>query len=175
MKTNFERGQLNAQDDLNENFKEIEAALADDTFGISLSGGGLDKEAIMDGLTLRWGDIFSVDNERSRMNELFVISEDKKTLTILSDCLLRFDGRFRCQTTNGSFYAYLGMRVNGGGDVRVAGIAGNINWRNDISWHEIREFKANDKVTLVLGTNYKVTAGDAWGVDFVHISEVLKA
>ena len=149
--------------------------IAKEMFGISLSGGGLDGEKISDGTTLRWGNVHSYDNERSKTNDFFTISSDKKTLTILKDCCLRFDGNFRCQTTTGSFYAYLGMRVNGGGDKRVAGVAGTLNWRNDIGWHDARNFKTGDKVTLVLGTNYKVDSGNAWGVDFVHIQEVIRA
>ncbi|EME8243698.1 hypothetical protein LBW08_001841, partial [Enterococcus faecium] len=56
--------------------------IAKEMFGISLSGGGLDHEKISDGTTLRWGNVHSYDNERSKKNDFFTISSDKKTLTI---------------------------------------------------------------------------------------------
>lgn len=149
--------------------------LAQENFGITLQGGLLDGVSVADGTTLNWGKVYAYDNQRSKTNDLFTISEDTKTLTILKDCALRFIGKFTCQTNQAAYYAYLGMRVNGGSDWRVAGIAGNLNWRNDVGWTVTRGFKAGDRVTLVTGTNYTSTSVNAWGVDAVYIKEVIRA
>lgn len=109
------------------------------------------------------------------MNDLFTISEDAKSLTILKSCALQFIGKFTCQTNNASYYAYLGMRVNGASDWRVAGIGGTLNWRNDVGWFCVREFNVGDVVTLVTGTNYTTDSVNAWGVDQVYIREILTA
>lgn len=67
------------------------------------------------------------------------------------------------------------MRVNGASDWRVAGIAGPLNWRNDVGWFMARKFNAGDRVTLVTETNFTTSSVNAWGVDQVYIKEVLTA
>lgn len=150
-------------------------SLAQEVFGVTLHGGKLEGVPVKDGTILNWGEPYSYDNERSKSNDLFTVSEDTKTLTILKDCTLQFIGKFTCQTNHADYYAYLGMRVNGGNDWRAAGIGGNLNWRNDVGWIMVREFKTGDEVTLVTGTNYSTDSVNAWGVDQVYIKEVIRA
>lgn len=147
--------------------------ISTEKFGVSLTGGQLSGVPVSDGTVLNWGRPYAYDNERSKTNDLFTISEDTKTLTILKNCALQFVGKFTCQTNNASYYAYLGMRVNGASDWRVAGIGGDLNWRNDVGWFCVRKFNAGDRVTLVTGTNYKTDSVNAWGVDQVYIREIL--
>ncbi|MGH1757316.1 BppU family phage baseplate upper protein [Enterococcus hirae] len=149
--------------------------LAKETFGITLTGGQLGRVEVKDGTILKWGTPYSYDNERSRNNDLFTISSDLKTMTILKDCTLQFNGKFCCQTGDSKYYAYLEIAVNGGSKWRAAGIAGSLNWRNDVGWFMVRKFNAGDKVTLVTGTNYTSSSVNAWGVDQVHIQEVIRA
>ncbi|PJK26568.1 hypothetical protein CV769_04350 [Enterococcus mundtii] len=149
--------------------------ISTEKFGISLTGGQLSGVSVSDGTVLNWGRPYAYDNERSKTNDLFTISEDTKTLTILRNCALQFVGKFTCQTNNASYYAYLGMRVNGASDWRVAGIGGDLNWRNDVGWFCVRKFNAGDRVTLVTGTNYKTDSVNAWGVDQVYIREILSS
>lgn len=149
--------------------------LAKETFGLTLTGGQLGGVEVKDGTVLKWGTTYSYDNERSRNNDLFTISSDNKTMTILKECTLQFNGKFTCQTGNALYYAYLKMYVNGSNDWRAAGIAGELNWRNDVGWFMVRKFNAGDKVTLVTETNYTSSSVSAWGVDQLHIQEVIKA
>nr|WP_260697404.1 hypothetical protein [Enterococcus mundtii] len=149
--------------------------ISTEKFGVSLTGGQLTGVPVSDGTVLNWGRPYAYDNERSKMNDLFTISEDAKSLTILKSCALQFIGKFTCQTNNASYYAYLGMRVNGASDWRVAGIGGTLNWRNDVGWFCVREFNVGDVVTLVTGTNYTTDSVNAWGVDQVYIREILTA
>lgn len=149
--------------------------ISTEKFGVSLTGGQLTGVPVSDGTVLNWGRPYAYDNERSKMNDLFTISEDTKSLTILKSCALQFIGKFTCQTNNASYYAYLGMRVNGASDWRVAGIGGTLNWRNDVGWFCVRKFNVGDVVTLVTGTNYTTDSVNAWGVDQVYIREILTA
>lgn len=149
--------------------------LAKETFGITLTGGQLGGVEVKDGTILKWGIPYSYDNERSRNNDLFTISSDLKTMTILKECTLQFNGKFICQTGDAKYYAYLEIAVNGSDKWRAAGIAGSLNWRNDVGWFMVRKFMVGDKVTLVTGTNYTSSSVNAWGVDQVHIQEVIKA
>lgn len=149
--------------------------LAKETFGVTLTGGQLGGVEVKDGTILKWGTPYSYDNERSRNNDLFTISSDLKTMTILKECTLQFNGKFTCQTGDAKYYAYLEIAVNGSSKWRAAGIAGSVNWRNDVGWFMVRKFNAGDKVTLVTGTNYKSDSVNAWGVDQLHIQEVIKA
>ncbi|MFB8500181.1 hypothetical protein ACFC5Q_04775 [Enterococcus hirae] len=149
--------------------------LAKETFGITLTGGQLGGVEVKDGTILKWGTPYSYDNERSKDNDLFTISSDLKTMTILKGCTLQFNGKFTCQTGDAKYYAYLEIAVNGSGKWRAAGIAGSLNWRNDVGWFMVRKFNAGDKVTLVTGTNYTSSSVNAWGVDQLHIQEVIKA
>lgn len=149
--------------------------LAKETFGITLTGGQLGGVEVKDGTILKWGTPYSYDNERSRNNDLFTISSDLKTMTILKECTLQFNGKFTCQTGDAKYYAYLEIAVNGSSKWRAAGIAGSVNWRNDVGWFMVRKFNVGDKVTLVTGTNYKSDSVNAWGVDQLHIQEVIKA
>ncbi|MFL0441610.1 BppU family phage baseplate upper protein [Enterococcus pernyi] len=149
--------------------------ISTETFGISLIGGRLTGVPVSDGTVLNWGSPYAYDNERSKTNDLFTLSEDNKTLTILKNCALQFVGKFTCQTNDASYYAYLGMRVNGASDWRVAGIAGSLNWRNDVGWFCVRKFNAGERVTLVTETNFTTASVNNWGVDQVYIKEVLAA
>ncbi|MGM0189694.1 BppU family phage baseplate upper protein [Enterococcus sp. AZ147] len=149
--------------------------ISTETFGISLIGGRLVGVPVSDGTVLNWGNPYAYDNERSKTNDLFTLSEDNKTLTILKNCALQFVGKFTCQTNDASYYAYLGMRVNGASDWRVAGIAGSLNWRNDVGWFCVRKFNAGERVTLVTETNFTTASVNNWGVDQVYIKEVLAA
>jgi len=149
--------------------------IARETFGITLTGGQLGGVEVKDGTILKWGTPYSYDNERSRNNDLFTISSDLKTMTILKECTLQFNGKFTCQTNSSNYYAYLEIAVNGSGKWRAAGVAGSVNWRNDVGWFMVRKFNVGDKVTLVTGTNYKSDSVNAWGVDQLHIQEVIKA
>ncbi|WP_430604141.1 hypothetical protein IGJ19_002419 [Enterococcus sp. DIV1368b] len=142
-------------------------------FGISLIGGRLVGVPVSNNTILNWGNPYAYDNERSKTNDLFTLSEDNKTLTILKNCALQFVGKFTCQTNDASYYAYLGMRVNGASDWRVAGIAGTLNWRNDVGWFCVRKFNAGERVTLVTETNFTTASVNNWGVDQVYIKEVL--
>jgi len=149
--------------------------LAKETFGITLTGGQLRGVEVRDGTILKWGTPYSYDNERSRNNDLFTTSSDLKTMTILKECTLQFNGKFICQTGDAKYYAYLEIAVNGGNRWRAAGIAGSLSWRNDVGWFMVRKFNAGDNVTLVTGTNYTSSSVNAWGVDQLHIQEVIKA
>jgi len=147
--------------------------ISTEKFGISLIGGRLIGVPVSNGTVLNWGSPYAYDNERSKTNDLFTLSEDNKTLTILKNCALQFVGKFTCQTNDASYYAYLGMRVNGASDWRVAGIAGTLNWRNDVGWFCVRKFNAGERVTLVTETNFTTASVNNWGVDQVYIKEVL--
>ncbi|EOH59322.1 BppU family phage baseplate upper protein [Enterococcus mundtii] len=147
--------------------------ISTEKFGISLTGGQLSGVPVSDGTVLNWGRPYAYDNNRSKNNNFFSLSEDTKSLTILKNCALQFVGKFTCQTNNASYYAYLGMRVNGASDWRVAGIGGTLNWRNDVGWFCVRKFNVGDVVTLVTGTNYTTDSVNAWGVDQVYIREIL--
>ncbi|EYT94405.1 hypothetical protein AK89_13890, partial [Enterococcus mundtii CRL35] len=147
--------------------------ISTEKLGISLIGGRLTGVPVSNGTVLNWGSPYAYDNERSKMNDLFTLSEDNKTLTILKNCALQFVGKFTCQTNDASYYAYLGMRVNGASDWRVAGIAGTLNWRNDVGWFCVRKFNAGERVTLVTETNFTTASVNNWGVDQVYIKEVL--
>ncbi|EME8213708.1 hypothetical protein LT317_002517 [Enterococcus faecium] len=149
--------------------------IAKETFGITLTGGQLGRVEVKEGTILKWGTPYSYDNERSRNNDLFTISSDLKTMTILKECTLQFNGKFTCQTGDAKYYAYLDIAVNGSGKWRAAGVAGSLNWRNDVGWFMVRKFNAGDKVTLVTGTNYTSSSVNAWGVDQLYIKEVIKA
>ena len=149
--------------------------LAKETFGITLTGGQLSGVELKEGTILKWGTPYSYDNERSRNNDLFTISSNLKTLTILKECTLQFIGKFTCQTNSSNYYAYLELAINGGDKWRAAGVAGSLNWRNDVGWFMVRKFMIGDKVTLITGTNYTSSSVNAWGVDQVHIQEVIKA
>jgi len=147
--------------------------ISTEKFGISLIGGRLVGVPVSNNTVLNWGNPYAYDNERSKTNDLFTLSEDNKTLTILKNCALQFVGKFTCQTNNASYYAYLGMRVNGASDWRVAGIGGALNWRNDVGWFCVRKFNAGERVTLVTETNFTTDSVNNWGVDQVYIKEVL--
>lgn len=147
--------------------------ISTEKFGISLIGGRLVGVPVSNGTVLNWGNPYAYDNERSKTNDLFTLSEDNKTLTILKNCALQFVGKFTCQTNDDSYHAYLGMRVNGASDWRVAGIAGSLNWRNDVGWFCVRKFNAGEHVTLVTETNFTTASVNNWGVDQVYIKEVL--
>ncbi|WP_242543243.1 BppU family phage baseplate upper protein [Candidatus Enterococcus mangumiae] len=149
--------------------------IATEKFGISLTGGLLSGVPIAEWTALNWGSIFAYDNERSKTNDVFTISQDTKTLTILKNCTLQLAGTFTCQTDNSNFYAYLIILVNGANRYRLAGVAGGLNWRNDIGWIATRQFKAGDVLTLVTSTNVKSESISAWGVDQVYIREVITA
>ena len=149
--------------------------ISTETFGISLIGGRLIGVPVSNNTVLNWGNPYAYDNERSKTNDLFTLSEDNKTLTILKNCALQFVGKFTCQTNDASYFAYLGMRVNGASDWRVAGIAGSLNWRNDVGWFCVRKFNAGERVTLVTETNFTTSSVNNWGVDQVYIKEVLTA
>jgi len=149
--------------------------ISTEKFGISLIGGRLVGVPVSNNTVLNWGNPYAYDNERSKLNDLFTLSEDNKTLTILKNCALQFVGKFTCQTNNASYYAYLGMRVNGASDWRVSGIGGALNWRNDVGWFCVRKFNAGDRVTLVTETNFTTDSVNSWGVDQVYINEVLAA
>lgn len=147
--------------------------IATEHFGVMLTGGMLQGVPVAEGTTLKWGNVHSVDNERSKINDLFTISSDNKTLTILRDCSLQISGKFTCQTDNGSYYAYLDFLVNGGSKARAAGIAGNLNWRNDVGFIFARKHKAGDVLTIMTGTNYTSSSVNAWGVDQLYIKELV--
>jgi len=149
--------------------------ISTEKFGISLTGGLLSGVPIAEWTALNWGSIFAYDNERSKTNDVFTISQDTKTLTILKNCTLQLAGTFTCQTDNSNFYAYLIILVNGANRYRLAGVAGGLNWRNDIGWIATRQFKAGDVLTLVTSTNVKSESISAWGVDQVYIREVITA
>lgn len=149
--------------------------ISTEKFGISLTGGLLVGVPIAEWTALNWGSIFAYDNERSKTNDVFTISQDTKTLTILKNCTLQLAGNFTCQTDNSNFYAYLIILVNGANRYRLAGVAGGLNWRNDIGWIATRQFKAGDVLTLVTSTNVKSESISAWGVDQVYIREVITA
>ncbi|WP_238046412.1 BppU family phage baseplate upper protein [Enterococcus mundtii] len=149
--------------------------ISTEKFGISLTGGLLAGVPIAEWTALNWGSIFAYDNERSKTNDVFTISQDTKTLTILKNCTLQLAGTFTCQTDNSNFYAYLIILVNGANRYRLAGVAGGLNWRNDIGWIATRQFKAGDVLTLVTSTNVKSESISAWGVDQVYIREVITA
>lgn len=149
--------------------------VAQETLGFTCSDGGYDGVDRADGTTLRWGRIVGYDNQytKDHFSEFFELSEDQKTLTVKQNLRLQFHGNFSSQTANGNYYSYLGIRQNGGSDKRVAGIAGTVNWRNDVGWHTVMDVKADTKLTAVLGTNYAVANANHFGVDFCHISTVL--
>ena len=76
MKTNFERGQLNAQDDLNTNFTEIEAFInTPKPSEIYLSEGEEGSNAT-EGYRYRLGPIFAKANSQSLSDLPFTISAD---------------------------------------------------------------------------------------------------
>ncbi|PTO42296.1 BppU family phage baseplate upper protein [Enterococcus mundtii] len=150
-------------------------ALAKETFGATYDGGQISGVTLTDPYVLPWGNVRAYDNERSKYNDIFTTAPDRRSITILKDCTLQFIGKFTCQTGNGSFYAYLGMKVNGGADWRMAGMAGTLNWRNDVGFFMVRGFKAGDVVTLSTSTNYTTSPVPAWGVDHMYIKEVISA
>lgn len=142
-------------------------------FGVSISGGLMEGVNRVDGTTLTIGTIISYDNTHSKTNDLFNISSDQKTMTILRDCTLFFTGMFVSQTSSGSYYSVMRQFINGVNDLRLCGIAGTVNWRNDCGFSVTRSFKQGDKITFVLGTNYTNASAEAFGISQLHIQEVL--
>lgn len=142
-------------------------------FGVSISGGLMEGVNRVDGTTLTIGTIISYDNTHSKTNDLFNISSDQKTMTILRDCTLFFTGMFVSQTSSGSYYSVMRQFINGVNDLRLCGIAGTVNWRNDCGFSATRSFLQGDKITFVLGTNYTNASAEAFGISQLHIQEVL--
>ena len=107
MKTNFERGQLNAQDDLNLNFKEIEEFMTKEPPFEAYFGTGPDESDISSGYTYVLGPLVGTDLGHSQSNLPFVISADKTSITFTREATIsiistpKFHG-----SSGGTDYAY---------------------------------------------------------------------
>ena len=110
MKTNFERGQVNAQDDLNTNFTEIEAFInTPKPSEIYLSEGEEGSNAT-EGYRYRLGPIFAKANSQSLSDLPFTISADRTTITVLRDTVLNFSGVVKFHGAGCTDYAYCRLR-----------------------------------------------------------------
>lgn len=107
MKTNFERGQLNAQDDLNLNFKEIEKFMTKEPPFEAYFGTGPDGTDISSGYTYVLGPLVGTDFGHSQSNLPFVISADNTSITFTREAAINIIGTFKFHgSSGGTDYAY---------------------------------------------------------------------
>ena len=107
MKTNFERGQLNAQDDLNLNFKEIEEFMTKEPPFEAYFGTGPDGTDISSGYTYVLGPLVGTDFGHSQSNLPFVISADKTSITFTREATISIISTFKFHGSSaGTDYAY---------------------------------------------------------------------
>ena len=107
MKTNFERGQLNAQDDLNLNFKEIEKFMTKEPPFEAYFGTGPDGTDISSGYTYKLGPLVGNDLGHSQSNLPFVISADNTSITFTREVTISIIGTFKFHgSSGGTDYAY---------------------------------------------------------------------
>lgn len=107
MKTNFERGQLNAQDDLNLNFKEIEKFMTKEPPFEAYFGTGPDGTDISSGYTYKLGPLVGTDLGHSQSSLPFVISADNTSITFTREVTISIIGTFKFHgSRGGTDYAY---------------------------------------------------------------------
>lgn len=110
MKTNFERGQLNAQDDLNANFLEIEEFMNLPNLPEIYLSEGEEGSNATEGYRYRLGPIFAKANSQSLSDLPFTISSDRTTITILKDTVLNFSGVVKFHGAGSTDYAYCRLK-----------------------------------------------------------------
>lgn len=107
MKTNFERGQLNAQDDLNLNFKEIEEFMTKEPPFEAYFGTGPDGTDISSGYTYVLGPLVGTDPGHNQSNLPFVISADNTSITFTREATISIISTFKFHgSSGGTDYAY---------------------------------------------------------------------
>lgn len=170
MKTNFERGQLNAQDDLNENFKEIEAAVALQSVvieGQSHTGAGTSETPVR----------FKKGSEKSThpsIAPVFSVDENGDLLCLKAGTYL-FDSVSWIQPSaefNG--YFYLNLKVNGvrPASSRLGSVGANtVKNRNDFPGRAVVTVPANATISIVTETNATVSF-TSFGVNILSITPV---
>ncbi|HCU0730942.1 TPA: hypothetical protein OUF21_001608 [Enterococcus faecalis] len=106
MKTNFERGQLNAQDDLNANFTEIKDFMNKPVLSEVYLADGEDGVTVAEGYVYKLGEIIAKANELTVADLPFEINANKTTITILKDTVLNFSGIVKFHGAGSTDYAY---------------------------------------------------------------------
>lgn len=156
MKTNFERGQLNAQDDLNANFKEIETALALQTTiveGRPLTGAGTSETVLP----------FKEGSEKSTcpsITPFFTVGGDGNLLCLKAGTYLFESANFVQPSVEFNGYFYLNLKINGSrpANPRIGGLGANtVKNRNDFFGRVIATVPENATISVVTETNASVS------------------
>lgn len=152
MKTNFERGQLNAQDDLNENFEEIKEFMEAPTPLQIYFGKGSDLPDVVSGTPLNLGSISGIDMYHSNKDLPFDVTDNNTTLTMKRDCALHVAGVAKIHGDNSINYTYVKIRRNGVEDDFIAyGTGTNFNYQTYLAGaYVFNDLKAGDKVTFTV-------------------------
>ncbi|EPI03291.1 hypothetical protein D920_00304 [Enterococcus faecalis 13-SD-W-01] len=112
MKTNFERGQLNAQDDLNTNFTEIQEFMDTSVPLEAFFTNGADGSNVTVGYKYPIGSLVATDSKHTASDLPFTFSEDRTTITMTRDATLFISGmvKFHGSGTGAADYAYCKLR-----------------------------------------------------------------
>lgn len=152
MKTNFERGQLNAQDDLNENFKEIAQFMSTSVPLQVYFGKGSDLPNVVSGTKLKMGEMKGIDMYHSIDDVPFELSDDSTTITMKRDCGLYISAVAKIHGDNTINYTYIKIRKNGNEDDFIAyGSGGNFNYQTYMAGaYVFDDLKTGDQLTFTV-------------------------
>lgn len=132
MKTNFERGQLNAQDDLNENFSVIEQFMQQH-FKEFFQHGAKTANPTGSQTLLPIGESVGVQTAEMATKRPYTVSEDRQVLTITRACCLAFDFNVLIHglgnDSTSSDYVYLYVKKNQTEEQMVGGLGSPVGQR----------------------------------------------
>ncbi|HAP4090694.1 hypothetical protein RZO17_08300 [Enterococcus faecalis] len=112
MKTNFERGQLNAQDDLNANFTEIETFMTKELPFEAYFGTGTDGSDVSSGYTYPLGPLLATDFGHDSKKLPFTINADKKSITFTREIMVKISATFKIHGAISTDYVYCQLLQN---------------------------------------------------------------
>ncbi|WP_457922607.1 hypothetical protein [Enterococcus faecalis] len=112
MKTNFERGQLNAQDDLNANFAEIEAFMTKELPFEAYFGTGPDGTDISSGYTYVLGPLVGTDFGHDSKTLPFTVDATNKSITFNKDTMVNISATFKIHGAGSTDYVYCQLLKN---------------------------------------------------------------
>ncbi|MCC4082958.1 hypothetical protein [Enterococcus faecalis] len=176
MKTNFERGQLNAQDDLNANFIEIGQLIKKSYLPVTL----------IDGIEGQISNVTGPNNKEIGVGDTVYYTADTKPVSVNSsthkivveeDGIYCFVMQVWAQfSTNHNGYFYINMLKNGTrapGQNRLWGTGADaLKNRNDATGIYIASLVAGDEINAAIETNYAGTIANS-GIKSVLAVKIL--
>ncbi|MDV7768134.1 hypothetical protein PSG76_01560 [Enterococcus faecalis] len=112
MKTNFERGQLNAQDDLNLNFKEIEEFMTKEPPFEAHFGTGEDGIDVSAGYTYPLGPLLATDFGHDSKTLPFTVNATNNSITFNKDTMVNISATFKIHGAVSTDYVYCQLIKN---------------------------------------------------------------